>query len=233
MPQWLDGPHTHLGWVRPEVTPPKYKAFSFAIYNHRFSLQSLPQLHLLLPCLRNFVNATGLECTVVAHVLNEPESIERLYADHHSWLQGWLRGRLGNAFDAADLAQDTFVRVLLRRPLPPLREPRSYLSTIARGLVVDHWRRRELEQAWLQTLSVLPEADIPSPESQLLVLEALVEIDRVLDSLKPAVRSAFMLAQLEGLSCPEIAKRLGVSLATVERHIAKALRACYAMRFEA
>jgi len=116
--------------------PPKYKKFSFAIYNYGFSSQSLPQIHLLLPSLRNFVIATGLECTVVAHVLNEPESIERLYSDHHSWLLGWLRGRLGNAFDAADLAQDTFVRVLLRRPLPPLRQPRSYLSTIARGLVV-------------------------------------------------------------------------------------------------
>lgn len=49
--------------------------------------------------------------------------IEVLYSDHHGWLQDWLRRRLGNAFDAADLAHDTFLRVL--RNLEPIREPRA------------------------------------------------------------------------------------------------------------
>lgn len=55
----------------------------------------------------------------------------------------------------------------------------------------------------------------------------------MLDVLKPAVRTAFLLAQLDGLTCAEIAKRLGVSLATAERYVARALRTCYALRFEA
>ena len=38
--------------------------------------------------------------------------IETLYGDHHGWLRGWLRKKLGNAFDAADLAHDTYVRIL-------------------------------------------------------------------------------------------------------------------------
>jgi RNA polymerase sigma-70 factor (ECF subfamily) len=67
----------------------------------------------------------------------------------------------------------------------------------------------------------------------LLFLEALVAIDRMLDALKPAVRQAFLLAQLDGLTCPQIAQRLGVSLATAERHVAAALRHCYALRFGA
>ena len=128
---------------------------------------------------------------------------------------------------------DTFMRVLARRQLPALEAPRTYLSAIARGLVIDHWRRRELEQAWLETLAALPEPKAPSPEARMLFLEALVEIDRLLDALKPAVRTAFLLAQLDGLTCPEIARRLGVSRATAERYVAKALRACYALRFEA
>ena len=44
--------------------------------------------------------------------------ISTLYAGHHGWLQGWLRSRLGNAFDAADLAQDTFVRILVSGRMP-------------------------------------------------------------------------------------------------------------------
>lgn len=158
-------------------------------------------------------------------------SVEALYRDHSTWLRGWLRRKLGNAFDAADIAQDVFIRILNRQQPPQPAEPRAYLSSIARGLVIDHWRRRELERAWLETLAAMPEVLAPSPENRLLVLEALVAIDRMLDALRPPVRQAFLLAQLEGLTCPQIAERLGVSLSTVERHIAKALRHCYEMQF--
>ncbi|MEQ6307581.1 sigma-70 family RNA polymerase sigma factor [Delftia acidovorans] len=163
-------------------------------------------------------------------------SVESLYHSHQSWLQGWLRRRLGDSFDAADMAQDVFMRLLTRQPgsdATGLRQPRAYLSTIAHGLLVDHWRRRELERAWLETLALMPEAQAPSPESRLIFLETLVTIDRMLDALKPRVRSAFLWAQLEGLTCPQIAERLGVSLATAERYIATALRHCYALRFGA
>jgi len=159
------------------------------------------------------------------------QEVHALYSNHQLWLQGWLRRKLGNAFEAADLAQDVFLRVLTRQQPVQAREPRAYLSTIALGLVIDHWRRRELELAWLETLAAMPEAEAPSPESRLILLETLVTIDRMLDSLKPAVRNAFLWAQLEGLTCPQIAERLGVSLATTERYIAKALRQCYALRF--
>lgn len=161
------------------------------------------------------------------------QGVKNLYSDHHGWLQGWLRRKLGNTFDAADIAQDVFIRILTRQQPAQIAEPRAYLSAIARGLVIDHWRRRELEQAWLQTLAAMPEAEAPPPESRLLFLEALLAVDRLLDSLKPPIRRAFLLAQLEGLTCPLIAERLGVSLATVERYMAKALRHCYRLQFEA
>ncbi|WP_437879734.1 sigma-70 family RNA polymerase sigma factor [Pseudomonas sp. LRF_L74] len=158
-------------------------------------------------------------------------AIGRLYVEHHRWLQGWLQARLNNSADAADLAQDTFVRLLQRR-VEALVEPRAYLRTVARGLVIDLWRRRDIERAWLETIARLPEAEAPSPETGLLVIESLMAIDRLLDELPAAVREAFLLAQLEGMTCPKIAERLGVSLSTVERHIAKALRHCYRLTFE-
>jgi len=162
------------------------------------------------------------------------QHVETLYSHHHGWLQGWLRRRLGDRADAADLAQDVFMRVLARqgRGAPEaIDTPRAYLSTIARGLVVDHWRRRELERAWLETLAAMPEAQVPSPETRLLCLEALIRIDRLLDALKPAVRQAFLWAQLEGITCREIGERLGVSLATAERYVAQGLRRCYDLRY--
>lgn len=64
------------------------------------------------------------------------------------------------------------------------------------------------------------------PEARALALDALVEIDRRLDALAPAVRRAFLLSQLDGLGQAEIAAQLGVSLATVQRYLVKALHQC-------
>ena len=63
--------------------------------------------------------------------------ISTLYSNHHGWLQGWLCKKLGNAFDAADLAQDTFIRILSSRDIAAIKEPRAYLTTVAKGLVIN------------------------------------------------------------------------------------------------
>lgn len=150
-----------------------------------------------------------------------------LYQDHHPWLQSLLRKRLSNREDAADLAQDTFLR-LLRAPVPQdeIREPRRYLATIAKGLVTDLFRRRALERAYLDYLAGLPQALAPSAEEQLALQQTLLEVDRLLQGLPPKVRAAFVLAQFEELSYPEIAQRLGISLRTVSNYLARALEHC-------
>jgi len=163
---------------------------------------------------------------VPAHKLSPPEAVESLYSEHHGWLKGWLRKKLGCAFDAADLTHDTFIRVLSREETPALREPRAYLTTIAHGLMVNLLRRRELERAYLDALAALPEASAPSPEVRALALEALMEIDAMLDGLPPKVRRAFLLCQLDGLSHGEIAAQLAVSVSSVRQYLARAMQHC-------
>lgn len=165
-------------------------------------------------------------------MLSYHANMRTLYSDHHGWLDGWLRSKLGNAADAADLAQDTFMRVLNRSELLELRAPRAFLRTVARGLVIDHWRREELERAYLEALAHVPEHETPSPESRELVFELLESIARMLDGLKPNVRRAFLLAQCEGLPYKQIAERMGVSLRSVERYVADALYHCYLLKYE-
>ncbi|WP_440468137.1 sigma-70 family RNA polymerase sigma factor [Pseudomonas sp. YH-1] len=157
--------------------------------------------------------------------------VQSLYSDHHGWLHNWLRGRLGNAADAADLAQDTFLRVLLRPERVELHTPRAFLRTVARGLVIDHWRRQELERAYLDSIAHLPEAQVPSAEDRHNILQLLENIARLLDGLKPKVRKAFLLAQCEGMPHARIAEQLGVSVRSVERYIAEALFHCYQLRY--
>lgn len=152
--------------------------------------------------------------------------IGHLYGEHHGWLKGWLRSRTGNCADAADLAQDTFMRMLTASQLPALREPRHYLVTIARGLLIDKARRRALENAYLEALAARPEALQVSPETQHLILESLYAIDSMLDGLGPRTRQIFLLVQLEGLSYVQVARQTGLSVTTVKNHLGKALLQC-------
>jgi len=153
--------------------------------------------------------------------------VQTLYSNHHGWLHAWLRKKLGCSHNAADLAHDTFVRLLSKTEPVAAAEPRAYLATIAHGLVVDFHRRRALERAYLDTLAALPEPQLPSLEARAIVIEALVAIDAMLDGMKPPVRQAFMLSQLDGLTYAEIAARLGVTVRTVNNYMLKALEHCY------
>ncbi|MDR1935863.1 MAG: sigma-70 family RNA polymerase sigma factor [Candidatus Accumulibacter sp.] len=150
------------------------------------------------------------------------------YADHHGWLHGWLRRRLGNTGDAADLAHDTFLRLIASRRLPAQAgdQPRALLTHIAKGLVIDHWRRQDVERAYLDALAHLPAAEVPSPEARLLIIEALLRIDAMLARLPGRSREIFLLAQVDGLTLQQIAAHTRTPLITVRRHIQKALLAC-------
>ncbi len=155
------------------------------------------------------------------------QAIQTLYSDHHSWLHGWLRRRLGCAEQAADLSHDTFVRILRSGVATQIDEPRGYLSKIASGLLIDFFRRRAIEQAYLSLLARLPEPELPSLETQAIVVESLLRIEKMLAGLKPKVREAFLLSQLEGLTYPQIAERLDISLRTVSNYMTTALDHCF------
>lgn len=154
-------------------------------------------------------------------------AIADLYAGHHGWLRAWLHKKLGCTHRAADLAHDTFMRLLVRpRELEGERSPRAYLTTIAHGLVVDHWRRHAIERAWLETLAAQPEPTAPSAEHCAIVVETLARLAAMLDSLPDKPRRAFVLAQLHGATYGEIGTELAVSERMVKKYMAQAMLHC-------
>lgn len=157
--------------------------------------------------------------------LHSDNELSGLYRDHHNWLYHWLRQRLNCELQAEDLAQDTFIRILAGKR-QEIREPRAYLTTVAKGILVNWYQRQALEQAYLEALAQLPEPEHPSEEHRYLILETLHEIDAMLDQLPAAVKEAFLLSQIEGLKYQEIADRLDLSLITVKRYMKKAFLHC-------
>lgn len=159
---------------------------------------------------------------------SSPPDVGALYSDHHAWLHAWLSRKVGCSQRGADLAHDTFVRLLanFREPIEIL-EARAFLTSLATSVLSNHRRRQRLERAYLDALAALPEPLAPSLEEQAILLETLLELARLLDTLPRPVRQAFVWSQIEGVGQAEIASRLGVSLATVKRHIVKAGMQCF------
>lgn len=152
-----------------------------------------------------------------------------MYVQHNHWLVAWLQRKLGNRSDAADLAQDTFTRIWASAKtdtIAEIREPRAYLTTVAKRLLVNHLERRSLEQAYLISLHLLPEAQVMSVEARAILLETLQELDALLDALPPKVRMAFLMSQLEGMSYEDIAAQMQLSVRTVTRYMAQGFRQC-------
>lgn len=145
------------------------------------------------------------------------------YGSHLDWLTNWFQRRLSCNGLAYELAQDVFVRLYEQRQrMPLIREPKAWLTTVAHGLLVNHYRRADLEKAYLAAIASLPSGYAPSPEQKAMLLETLIELDGCLANLPCKARKAFLMAQLEGEKLQDIALELGISLSMVKKYMAQA-----------
>ena len=164
-----------------------------------------------------------------ADSLVSDQDIASIYRDHHGWLRGWLRSRLGCSETAADLAQDTFVRLLVsstQKHFNTAAQTRSYLKVAAKNLCINLWRRQEIERVWQETLAASPEEHYPSAERQAMVLQALEEISAMLHALPAKTAKAFLLAVVCQMTDDAVGAELGISGRMVRKHVAKAMLVC-------
>lgn len=160
------------------------------------------------------------------------QAFDAALAEGRDELLRYLRRRLRDDETAADLTQETFSRMLRYRDATHVEDRRLMMFRIANNLILEHHRKRRRQHAGahvsLDELGPLPEQAPP--------VEAIVDARQAIDillrqtiaGLPPKCRVAFMLSRFDGLSYPQIADRMGVSVKMVEKHIAKALLACRA-----
>lgn len=157
------------------------------------------------------------------------QELHTLYTEHHGWLHGWLRKKLGCAHSAADIAQDTFLRIITSRDaLFGIHEPRAYLTTTAQRLLLDRDRRQRIEQAYLAELALLTEnkEGSCSPEQIMAAVQALEQITAVLEGVAVKARKAFLLHYLDDIPQAEVARQLDVSERMVRKYLVQVLLHC-------
>lgn len=158
--------------------------------------------------------------------------IGQIFKSDYGWLCARVSRAMGCPHGAQDIASETFLRVLALPDPGSIREPRALLTTIARRLMYEGWRRQDLERAYLETLAQAPLSAHPSPEERLLLLETLAEIDRLLDGLSAKAKAAFLYHQLDGLTYLQIGELLQVSVSRVQQYMADAFKRCYLARLQ-
>lgn len=153
--------------------------------------------------------------------------IGQIFKNDYRWLCTRVSRAMGCPDGAQDIASETFLRVLALPDPASIREPRALLTTIAQRLMYEGWRRQDLERAYIETLAHAPLSVHPSPEERMLLIETLIEVDRLLDGLSAKAKAAFLYHQLDGLTYMQIGELLEVSVSRVQQYMADAFKRCY------
>ncbi|NUU35017.1 sigma-70 family RNA polymerase sigma factor [Pseudomonas sp. C2B4] len=158
--------------------------------------------------------------------LSHRNDVGGLFRAHYPWLCARLHQYLGNASSAEDVAAEAFVQLLEAPEHLSIREPRAWLTTIARRLIYQLWRRRDLERRHLDELHQVDPSTTPSPEELAQLSQALHGLDRTLARLPGKVRDTFLLSRVDGLTYPQIAAELGISQRSVSAYMIRSEALC-------
>ena len=158
----------------------------------------------------------------------KPGLVERLFAEQRGALKAFFRRRTRTA-DAADLAQEVYLRMLRIRDPRAIRDPVLYLFTVANNLVkeqgvLDRRRATDVDIEAVATPEQL--CVLPNFEGERDAAQRSARLQAVLKQLGPKCQAAVILRFTHELSYREVAGRLGVSPQMARKYVVQALSHC-------
>ena len=152
---------------------------------------------------------------VVSSRNGSPDDFRLLVQRYQRPLFAYLSSRLGDPLEAEEAAQESFVRAFLS--LKKLRKPESFyawLMGIAGRVLKEQFRamqRRQRDRAAAETLQAENAGRAPE-----------YPLEEAIAALPESYRQVILLRYYEGLSCQEVATRLGMPLGTVTKTLSRA-----------
>ncbi|HEX2585226.1 MAG TPA: RNA polymerase sigma factor [Steroidobacteraceae bacterium] len=155
-------------------------------------------------------------------------SVKEVINKYHHSLLSFLRQRVRISENAADVAQETYVRMLQYEGSREIQSPSSLLFKIAINVANDLGRAEQVrhigEQCSLDDLEL--ESDQATPEREIAAAQELDHLYDVIEKLPPKCKRVFILSRMHCMTYPQIAKHCGISVKMVEKHISHALAVC-------
>ena len=167
--------------------------------------------------------------------MDSNESILKVYLSLRSYLANAASGIVPPR-EVEDIVQEAYVRVCQIKNPEEIKQPRSFLFKIVRNLALNHAKRADNR---LIAFTEDPEETVAlSRELKDETLDQAVtneEFGRFCESVRALpvqCRRAFVLKKVYGCSQKEIARKMGLSESTVEKHIASGIRRCTSLMME-
>ncbi|WP_093450745.1 RNA polymerase sigma factor [Sphingomonas sp. YR710] len=141
---------------------------------------------------------------------------------HQGALRARLRRMLSADADLDDIVSESLARAYAADDWARISNGKHYLFRIARNILIDDARRNAVVSfdyvADIESLQV----DC-STEMGLSARDELRHVQHAIDGLPPQCRRVFLRRRVHELSLGEIAGEMGLSVSTVEKHLAKAV----------
>ncbi|HEX7340329.1 MAG TPA: RNA polymerase sigma factor [Rhodanobacteraceae bacterium] len=143
----------------------------------------------------------------------------------HPQLVSFLRRRTASQQDAEDAAQESLIRMLRYRDSEPASAWKRLLYRVAVNVAHDQFRKARNRQASRHV--DVDECDVASPsrtpEEQAVYEQQMARLAQAIAALPPKCQRVYLLKRIHGLSHAQIARRCGISVKTVDKHLATAL----------
>jgi RNA polymerase sigma factor (sigma-70 family) len=154
------------------------------------------------------------------------EWLARTVFPHEAAIRAWLRHRPALGLDIDDVIHDMYVKLIGLPSVEQIENPRRYAFRVVYAIVVDHVRHSKVVpiSAIAEPSALEVAAPDPSIEERLSYRGDLADLNKVLATLSPLCREAFLLRRVDGLSQRETAARLSISEKTVEKYMTRAVR---------
>jgi RNA polymerase sigma factor (sigma-70 family) len=148
--------------------------------------------------------------------------LDAVYRSEAPRLARFLRKRLPRTEDPQDFVQEAFARLAGSSPNSLLRNPEAYLQRIVRNLLIDR-SRRAIKVQYVELGDDLGVAVAPDQAHEIEASDTRRLYRTAVDALPARTREVFLLSRVEDIGYKEIAARLGISIRTVEWHVAEAI----------
>ena len=146
----------------------------------------------------------------------ESVNIERIYTEYGGKIMGYIRARIRSTADAEDLRSEVFEKIMRKIDEfdPQKASLNTWIFTITRNTVIDHFRRSKPTEELDENLSDNTELD-----EDLLNTESLTELAAALRALPQQMMDIVVLRYYDGKPLTEIAEIMGLSYGAVKlRH---------------
>ena len=153
------------------------------------------------------------------------EAFDQLFKKYGKRLYGFAIGYLKSHEDAEELVQDIFVKVWENRAeLDENQSFNSYLFTIAKNTILNHFRKKVHQQSYIEYIKQHTKLIHTKTEEDIIFSDLDAQAKKVIDQLPSRRREIFLLSRERGYNNEEIAQRLNISKKTVENQITHALK---------